>query len=61
MRKLTLKTERLTELSTEELRMAVGGTFTGQVGCILSIKDPCLSEDFVVCTRDLIAGTVTCA
>lgn len=61
MRKLSLKSEHLAELSTEELQMAVGGTFTGAVGCILSIKDPCLSDQFVVCVRDLVADTLLCA
>lgn len=59
MRKLTLKTEHLTELTTEELHLAVGGTFTGAVGCILSIKDPCVSV--LPCTKDLIAETLLCA
>lgn len=60
MRKLTLKTERLTELTTAELRLAVGGAaYTGQVGCILSIQDDCLSRP--VCTRDLVADTLLCA
>jgi hypothetical protein len=58
VRKLTLKTEHLTELTTEELRTAVGGTFTGAVACILSIKDPCVSE--LPCTKDLIAQTGLC-
>ncbi|HWL36842.1 MAG TPA: hypothetical protein VNQ77_11665 [Frankiaceae bacterium] len=59
MRKLSLKTERLTELTTAELQMAVGGTFTGKVDCILSLPgDKCVSV--APCTRDLVPATVLC-
>ncbi len=40
---LALKTEHLTELTADELTYAVGGTYTGQLGCILSYDKPCQS------------------
>ncbi len=45
MRRLTLKTERLNELTTDELQRVAGGAadaYTGETRCWLSI-DPCVS------------------
>lgn len=49
MKKLSLKLERLTELSSEELEQAVAAgapdsSFTGRVDCILSLRPPCVSS-----------------
>lgn len=51
-RRLTLRTERLHELTEDELRLAGGAgfdeQFTGQTGCIVSLN-PCLT--IASCTR----------
>jgi len=44
MKKLSLKTEHLAELTSDELHLAVGGTYTGQTRCIVwSAPDACYS------------------
>ena len=42
MKRLSLKTEHLADLSPEELGAVAGGAWSGQVGCIVSIA-PCLT------------------
>ena len=46
-RRLSLKAEHLTELTTEELRLAAAGgadsSFTGRPDCILSLEPPCVT------------------
>ncbi len=51
MKRLSLKRERLALLNDDELRLAIAGAgeaYTGQVGCALSLKDPCVSA---ICVR----------
>jgi hypothetical protein len=48
-KRLTLKAEQLAELTADELRQAGGAApeqFTGRVDCILSAKDPCVTNIF---------------
>ncbi len=47
---LTLKTEHLTELGTEELAQAVGADYTGDAFCVLSYGKPCVT---FLCTQNL--------
>ncbi len=49
-KKLALKAERLTELGPDELRHAVGGTYSGDPRCILSVTAPCHTG---MCTQDV--------
>lgn len=49
-KKLALKADRLTELTTEELTFAVGGDYTGDAGCILSYGKPCVT---FLCTANV--------
>jgi hypothetical protein len=49
-KKLTLKTEHLTELSADELAIAVGGDYTGDAMCVLSFGKPCVT---FMCTANL--------
>ena len=60
-KRLALKTEHLTELTSDELRLAAGAaggdSFTGRVNCILSIQEPCVST---ICLGTVIAS-LACA
>ena len=40
VKRLTLKAERLAELTDDELRYAVGGTFSAST-CVVSLEQPC--------------------
>ncbi len=42
MKRLSLKAERLAELTDDELRGAVGGTYSAST-CMFSIDPPCIS------------------
>jgi hypothetical protein len=47
VKRLSLKIERLSELSQEELRAAVAGaveTYTGTPGCVVSFQPPCVTS-----------------
>jgi hypothetical protein len=64
-RKLTLRTERLAELTTDEMRsVAAGGadSFSGQVACILSFEQPCIPSAVFWCQPSVIVivETVDC-
>ena len=52
-KRLTLKTEHLVELTTDELRLAAGAApdYTGNPACSLSLADPCVSN---ICVRTLL-------
>lgn len=47
-RRLALRTERLTELTEDELRLGggAGDLFSGNPVCILSIREPCVTNMF---------------
>lgn len=63
-KRLTLRTERLAELTTDEMRsVAAGGadSFTGRVECALSYEQPCVESAVLRCLP--ISGhvdTATC-
>ncbi len=51
-KRLTLRIERLAELTTDEMRsVAAGGadSFTGRVECILSRDQPCVESALLRC------------
>ncbi|HEX8002759.1 MAG TPA: hypothetical protein VF519_08695 [Mycobacteriales bacterium] len=55
-KRLSLKTEHLTELTAAELALAAGAgndSFTGRVDCILSLEDPCVSA---ICLRTVLCN-----
>jgi hypothetical protein len=45
-KRLVLKSEHLSDLSEVELGLVNGGTYTGNPGCVLSIKAPCVTNMF---------------
>lgn len=56
-KRLSLKTEHLTELTAAELAQAGGAagndSFTGRVDCVLSLKDPCVSG---ICLQTILCA-----
>ena len=59
MKRLTLRAERLQELSVDELRVARGAAYTGNPACSLSIARPCVSNICLTLSEDCEGGPKT--